>query len=322
LEGEQFDELVEDIRIRGQLVPIVLHEGEILDGRNRARACAKLKLEPVTVEWGGRGSPTEAVIRAKLKTEPMTAEWGGRGSLTEAVIAFNLKRRHLTSAQRAAVGRVAVPLFEKENRDAQREAGKATGKANAGKPKGKALGGKRPELRKYDESRRSTAKAAKATGASESSIKAARHWQADVVAAVHARHVTREVDANALAKVKDDALRGEALELFKLAGEGVGVKEAVRRVKARRAAEGAPEPPQAEPVPVVDHLRGRSKEDFQAGLRANAELRRFAEMASTTPVDSVMRGTDEDWVFDALKANAKVAYAWVTELSKRISECK
>ena len=300
LEGDQFDDLVEDIHIRGQLVPIVLHEGEILDGRNRARACAKLKLEPVTVEWSGGGS------------------------LTEAVIAYNLKRRHLNSAQRAAVGRVAVPMFEKENREAQREAGKhgAKGGKLAGKGRPKALGEETAPRAKRDESKRSTAKAAKATGASESAIKAARHWQADVVAAVNAKHVTREVDANALAKVTDDALRGEAIELFKLTGEGVGVKEAIRRVKAKRAAEGAPEPPQAEPVPVVNHLRGRSKEDFQAGLRAHAELRRFAEMASSTPVDSVMRGTDEDWVFDALKANAKVAYAWVTELSKRISESR
>lgn len=36
--GEEFDGLVEDIAARGLLVPIILHEGKILDGRNRYRA--------------------------------------------------------------------------------------------------------------------------------------------------------------------------------------------------------------------------------------------------------------------------------------------
>ena len=35
LEGEAFDALVADIRASGLLEPITIHEGMILDGRNR-----------------------------------------------------------------------------------------------------------------------------------------------------------------------------------------------------------------------------------------------------------------------------------------------
>jgi ParB-like chromosome segregation protein Spo0J len=47
LEGQEFEELCEDIESVGQKVPIVVHEGMLLDGRNRLRACLKLGIEPI-----------------------------------------------------------------------------------------------------------------------------------------------------------------------------------------------------------------------------------------------------------------------------------
>jgi ParB-like chromosome segregation protein Spo0J len=38
LEGEEFEDLVESIRAYGQKIPITVHEGLLLDGRNRDRA--------------------------------------------------------------------------------------------------------------------------------------------------------------------------------------------------------------------------------------------------------------------------------------------
>src|SRR5713101_7162466 len=38
IEGQEFDALAEDVRRNGIIVPIILYQGKILDGRNRYRA--------------------------------------------------------------------------------------------------------------------------------------------------------------------------------------------------------------------------------------------------------------------------------------------
>ncbi len=48
--GNDFLELVESIRKNGQIEPIVAHDGMIVDGRNRLKACKKLNITPKTVE--------------------------------------------------------------------------------------------------------------------------------------------------------------------------------------------------------------------------------------------------------------------------------
>jgi ParB-like nuclease domain len=78
IEGEEFDHLVDDIRTHGQREPIVLHEGKILDGRNRYRACLEAGKQPKVRQF-----------------DPRT-----EGSPEAFVISVNLKRRHLTSKQK------------------------------------------------------------------------------------------------------------------------------------------------------------------------------------------------------------------------------
>ena len=77
--GSDLDALVADIRDNGQREPVVLHEGLILDGRNRFAACQLLGIEPATMEWDGNGMPETFVI------------------------SMNLHRRHLNDGQRAMI---------------------------------------------------------------------------------------------------------------------------------------------------------------------------------------------------------------------------
>jgi hypothetical protein len=97
---------------------VVMHQGKVLDGRNRLAACEIAGVEPRFVEWDGEGSPTE---------------W---------VIATNLFRRQLTASQRAVVAVDLLPVLEQEAKERQRRSqgrGKKGGKELPGNSsKGKA----------------------------------------------------------------------------------------------------------------------------------------------------------------------------------------
>jgi predicted CopG family antitoxin len=71
LEGEEFDQLVKDIDDNGQLEPIVLFEGQILDGVNRYRACQVLDREPIAKEYEG-DDPIKYVISANIRRRHLT----------------------------------------------------------------------------------------------------------------------------------------------------------------------------------------------------------------------------------------------------------
>jgi len=78
IHGKEFVELKKDIQANGVHEAIVLYEGQILDGRNRFRACQETGVEPPFVNYSG--------------DDP-----------AGYVISLNLHRRHLTESQRAMV---------------------------------------------------------------------------------------------------------------------------------------------------------------------------------------------------------------------------
>ena len=97
LPEEELNELAEDIKANGLLNPIVLFEGKVLDGRNRALACKKAGTAFSTNEW--------------KSTAISPAAW---------VISQNLHRRHLTASQKAVVAYEVEPLFAEEAKERQR----------------------------------------------------------------------------------------------------------------------------------------------------------------------------------------------------------
>lgn len=90
MQGDDFAALVEDIRANGLREPIWTHDGKIIDGRNRYRACVQAGIEPCY------------------------RMWDGKGSLTAFVVSLNLQRRHLTPSQRSMVGVDMLPWLEQE----------------------------------------------------------------------------------------------------------------------------------------------------------------------------------------------------------------
>ena len=98
----RFKELCESIKKTGLLDPIVIHGGQMLDGRNRERACKAVGVEPRYVEFGSLG-------------RDCTPE--------EFILTRNLKRRDLTPDQRAAIAVEGEERLRAEARERQRRAG-------------------------------------------------------------------------------------------------------------------------------------------------------------------------------------------------------
>ena len=96
MSADEFSALVKDIRANGQRQPIYIHDGKIVDGRNRYRACQQLGIDPDT------------------------RVWDGVGSLVSFVVSLNLQRRHLTSSQKAVVAMDVLPMLEAEAKERQR----------------------------------------------------------------------------------------------------------------------------------------------------------------------------------------------------------
>ena len=91
LRGAAFEDLVADIKRNGLREAILVDaDGQIVDGRNRYRACLEAGVEPRFVSWQGEGS------------------------LTELALSLNLRRRHLDESQRALVAARLAKLMEKE----------------------------------------------------------------------------------------------------------------------------------------------------------------------------------------------------------------
>ena len=103
---DEADALASDIAENGLKEDIVLFDGQILDGRNRYRACLKAGVEPRFTEYDGDATA---------------------GGIIAYVRSMNDFRRHLNSSQNAAVARLLSEWLKEqlvdEAKDRQRAAG-------------------------------------------------------------------------------------------------------------------------------------------------------------------------------------------------------
>lgn len=114
IEGAEREEFKEDIQKNGQLDPIVMYNGMVLEGRNRYEVCTELGVEPKVIDFAGTIEEAKALVISK-----------------------NIERRQLTPEQRAtAVYKLQHEEFEKIAK-AAKKAGQAKG-TNKTKAKGKA----------------------------------------------------------------------------------------------------------------------------------------------------------------------------------------
>lgn len=100
--GEEFDELVESIRRTRTVIAVEIHEGKLIDGRNRCRAVEQLKLEGEAIELP-------------------TTEWHPHAgeSVEEHIYVVNVCRRHLSDDQRVVFATKLLPAIRRRCKERQ-----------------------------------------------------------------------------------------------------------------------------------------------------------------------------------------------------------
>jgi len=114
IEGQDFDDLVADVRTHGLREPFVLLEGAIIDGRNRYRAC---------VAAGLISDSLDTLTPQMLKYFRLYATPGTPTPPHEELVAFvlskNLHRRQLDESQRAMVAANLANMRQGERTDVE-----------------------------------------------------------------------------------------------------------------------------------------------------------------------------------------------------------
>ena len=183
----------------GQLDPIVIHEGVLLDGRNRLAMCKMLELDPKVIEF-------REVVGGDIGDEErplVISEW---------ILAKNLARRNLSQDQQAAVV-VEVNRWAIANEARQEAERSRFVKGSSGNPSGKKkeqvkANSPSPALATRDtkemHANSTRAKLAKASGVSESKIR-----QAVVIADAESAGI---VPKGTLGAVKAGTIKASAAE--------------------------------------------------------------------------------------------------------------
>lgn len=120
MDGEEFNELVESVRQHGVRQPVVIHDGVLIDGRNRLRAVERLKDDGHVVE---------------VPTVELSSLAHSANSVVDWIYSTNKIRRHMTTDALAMVAGRMLPLLEAEA--AERQKATHFQKGKSGNPSGK-----------------------------------------------------------------------------------------------------------------------------------------------------------------------------------------
>lgn len=93
MDDQAIKELAEDIKANGQKNPIVVWKGQIIDGRNRFKACRMAGDSPVFI----------------------TREFEDESEVAKFIVSQNIHRRHLSTSQRAAIAAEMATLVNGSN---------------------------------------------------------------------------------------------------------------------------------------------------------------------------------------------------------------
>lgn len=170
MSASEFAQLKEDIRVHGQREYIVVWRGQLVDGRNRLKACEELGIEPLISELMDETDPVQYAI------------------------SLNLHRRHLTPSQLARVAESVRCIYEDECKQAQKQSGGDKKSASAKTVRENLPEPKKPEQRARD-------KAAKTVGVSGKLVDMARTVKTKGVPELDLAVASGEVSVSAAAIV-------------------------------------------------------------------------------------------------------------------------
>jgi phage N-6-adenine-methyltransferase len=173
---ERLRELAKDIDQRGQLQPIYLYEGAILDGRNRWLAITRYSATGV-----------EPKFEAVAPESPIAF-----------VVSLNEKRRHLNDSQRQWAAQKALPFYETE---ANRRRAEAASKGGQTAGRSRPIASASIEAQAIPSPRRATAEAAKAFSTSDGGVQRAKR-----VAAKASKKLAVAVEAGELSLGKAEQI--------------------------------------------------------------------------------------------------------------------
>jgi len=201
----EFQAMKEDIRLHGQNDDVLIWNGQLLDGRNRLRACTELGIEP---GWSELPKTIDPVA------------W---------VLSHNLHRRHLTTSQRAMVADKLATLKHGDNQHTNEDSGiSLSSQAEAAKA-----------LRVSSDSVKTARKVrAKATPEVVAAVEAGTMSLNAAEATTKPKATQAEKDAAAAKqKAKADAAEAKALAKAEAAGARQKLKDDAAEDKAEAKAE-------------------------------------------------------------------------------------